>query len=89
MRAETEFDVNDEVFIIDNGEIIETSVEKIEIKCSNDGVSPRGTKIETYYWLRRGRVWMKDFRMFRTREGVAERWLEDNGLKTGVSNVTR
>ena len=87
MTVKTEFDVMDDIFYIRDNKIKEASIQAIIVQSSFGG---NGIKTKTEYALmeRDHRRFISNTftenTLFRTKEGAAERWLEDQGLSCGI-----
>jgi hypothetical protein len=71
MKIETEFNIEDTVYVMMFNDIYKTEVVKIEVHVDEDNAS-------TKYWLSAGDMWHKDKDLFRTKESLITDWLEKN-----------
>ena len=69
MKIETEFNIEDTVYVMMFNDIYKTEVVKIEVHVDEDNAS-------TKYWLSAGDMWHKDKDLFRTKESLIANWLE-------------
>ena len=81
MKIETEFEVSDSVFIITPTGIVTADISSIHIAIKGGGTVVSYDLYEPQGYTK----WTKkEFNMFRTKEGAAERWLADQGLNVGI-----